>query len=262
MAVADFVAPRFEIGRVIRRVFSVTGNNVVTFVLLALVPGLAWAAIGLVAASLKNGGTPPFNSLALIGALGLLYFVSGLILQGAVVHGAVASLNGRRASVGACLSTGIKYAVPLFLLGLLAGLGIVAGMILLLIPGLMLAIMWVAAGPACIVEHTGVLGAFSRSRELTRGHRWAIFGLYIVLIILVFIIAMVVGALTVAFTGVPGSLTGSADAATPAFAEMASSALSTMITNILGSVLSASIYYELRQIKEGIGPEALASVFD
>jgi hypothetical protein len=38
--------------------------------------------------------------------------------------------------------------------------------------------------------------------------------------------------------------------------------IGTMITSIIGSTFVAAIYYELRQIKEGIGPEALASVFD
>jgi hypothetical protein len=40
------------------------------------------------------------------------------------------------------------------------------------------------------------------------------------------------------------------------------SALAQMINAILSAAGTASIYYELRQIKEGIGPEALASVFD
>jgi hypothetical protein len=35
-----------------------------------------------------------------------------------------------------------------------------------------------------------------------------------------------------------------------------------MINSIFLSTLVASVYYELRQLKEGIGPEALASVFD
>jgi hypothetical protein len=34
------------------------------------------------------------------------------------------------------------------------------------------------------------------------------------------------------------------------------------VSLIVGSAFSASVYYELREIKEGIGPEALASVFD
>jgi hypothetical protein len=35
-----------------------------------------------------------------------------------------------------------------------------------------------------------------------------------------------------------------------------------MLSSLLLAVGTASIYYELRFIKEGVGPEALASVFD
>jgi hypothetical protein len=35
-----------------------------------------------------------------------------------------------------------------------------------------------------------------------------------------------------------------------------------MLAAVLNAASIASIYYELRVIKEGIGPEALASVFD
>jgi hypothetical protein len=35
-----------------------------------------------------------------------------------------------------------------------------------------------------------------------------------------------------------------------------------MISGIISSAGTASIYFELRSIKEGIGPEALAAVFD
>jgi hypothetical protein len=264
MAVADIALARFEIGRVIRRMFSVVADNIVTFALLSLLPSLSMAAIGVAAGSFGDGTNgfvfPPFNTLVLIVGLGLFYILSGVILQGGVVHGAVASLNGKRASAGDCLATGMKYAVPLFLIGLLMMLGIFAGAILLIVPGIILAMSWVAVGPACIVEHTGVFGSFKRSRELARGHRWAIFGLYLLVGLLMILIAMIFGALSLALSGVPDSLPE--NAAGPALPELVGDVISTMVTSILGSALAASVYYELRQIKEGIGPEALASVFD
>jgi hypothetical protein len=144
----------------------------------------------------------------------------------------------------------------MFLIGLLMVLGIFAGTLLLIVPGMILVMMWSVAIPACVVERTGVFGAFSRSRELTRGHRWAIFGLYIAFILFMIVISMVFAALSGA------SMFGESPAGTASLAQIGGYVVSTMITSIIGSAFIASMYYELRQIKEGIGPEALASVFD
>jgi hypothetical protein len=260
MAIAYSAAPRFEMGRVVRRTLSVIADNIPTFALLSLVPSLSLAALGLWGNLFEDSaGQPTLPDLDTLGWFGLgalLYFASGLVLQAGVVHGAVASLNGKRASVGDCLSTGLRNLVPLFLIGVLLGLGILAGAILLFVPGIMLLMMWCVVTPVCVVERTGVLGAFSRSRELTRGHRWAIFGLYVAFIILMIIISMVFASLigTNTLTESPAS--------PPSVVQLVGGIVSSMISGIIGSTFVASIYYELRQIKDGIGPEALASVFD
>ncbi len=260
MAVAYSAAPRFEMGRVAKRTFSVVSDNLATFALLSLMPSVVLAALSLGGNLFEDSAgqptLPDLDVLAWFALGGLVYLASGVILQAAVVHGAVVSLNGRRASFADCLSTGLKNLVPLVLIGLLMLFGIFAGMILLIVPGIMLLVMWSVAAPACVVERTGVFGALSRSRELTRGHRWAIFGLYVAVIILMIIISVVFEGLT----GI-GTLTEVA-ATAPSIVEIVGGMVSTMITSIIGSTFAASMYYELRQIKEGIGPEALAAVFD
>lgn len=64
----------------------------------------------------------------------------------------------------------------LVLAGFLGALGIAAGMILLVVPGLVLLTWWALLSPVLVLEHTGVGGAFARSRELVRGHGWTVFG--------------------------------------------------------------------------------------
>lgn len=271
MAIAETAAPHFEMGRVVRRTFSVIGKNFGTFVLISIIPGLTWAATEVAGnqfeADIAAASFPNVNTILVFAFWFLIYLASAMMLQGGVIHGAVASLNGNRASLGECLATGLKYLVPLFLIGLLATLGILAGMVLLFVPGIILAVMWVGVGPACVVEHTGVSGAFSRSRQLTRGYRWQIFGLYVALFVLALILTLVGGVLVGVLIGV-GMFAFSPDAAAAAAttdtntAEAVVNGISTMLSSIVGSALGASTYYELRQIKEGIGPEALASVFD
>src|SRR5687768_6013879 len=162
MAIAYSAAPRFEIGRVVKRTFSVILDNIVAFALLSLVPSLLLAAMGLWGNLFEDSAgqptLPDLNTLAWFALAGLAYLASGVVLQAAVVHGAVASLNGKRASIADCLSTGLRNLMPLFLIGLLMVLGIFAGSILLIVPGIMLLVMWSVVAPACVVERTGVFG--------------------------------------------------------------------------------------------------------
>ena len=266
MAIAEAALPRFEIGRVIKRTLNVIPNNIGAFALFSLVPALSSAAMewgmsqfGSPAALIALPGS---GMIALIIAAGAAYFVSWFVLQAAVVHGAVASFNGRRASIGDCLATGLKHFVPVVLIGLIATVAVIAAALFLIVPGIILALMWVVAIPVCVVEHTGVGRSFDRSSELTKGYRWPLFGLFLlyfgaVLICLVGFGALIGIALVATSNGDLLSNTTSSLAI-----DLGSEVIGTMVSAIVLSALVASVYFELRQIKEGVGPEALASVFD
>ena len=269
MAVAEASAPRFQMGRVATRTFSVIGANILTFTLLALIPAIP-AAVMYWGWSRFTVGLNPVNRQFDLGALstasaaGFVYFICYFVFQAAVVHATVAYLNGKRASFGDALSTGLANFFPLFPLSLLVGLGVLGGMILLIVPGFIIALMWSVAVPVRVVEHTGITAALGRSSELTRGHRWAIFGLVIAFIILEVIISAIFGAVSIAqyaFSN-PGDPAAVMRAWTTSPSHLASSTVTAIIYSVIAAAGAASIYYELRVIKEGIGPEALASVFD
>jgi len=118
--------------------------------------------------------------------------------------------------------------------------------------------------PARVVEHTDILRSFSRSNELVRGHSWPIFGLLIAFFLLQLALGMVSGAFsTVSFAPRPaGEALAAAANANLEPVHLLSTVLMQMINWVIGAAGAASIYYELRVIKEGIGPEALAKVFD
>jgi hypothetical protein len=68
--------------------------------------------------------------------------------------------------------------------GLLAGLGIVVGLLLLIVPGLVLMTWWVLVIPVVVLERSPAGAAFSRSRELVRGYGWNVFGVIVLAILL------------------------------------------------------------------------------
>jgi len=58
--------------------------------------------------------------------------------------------------------------------GILTTLGIVAGAVLLIIPGIFLAVRWALAAPILIAEDVGVTAAIGRSWQETEGRFWTI----------------------------------------------------------------------------------------
>jgi hypothetical protein len=89
---------------------------------------------------------------------------------------------------------------PLLGASILAGLGIAAGLVLLIVPGLILLTWWSLIPPAIVLENRGVFEAFGRSRELVRGEGWSVFGVLIITYLLTSVISGVVRSI---FTPLP-----------------------------------------------------------
>ena len=71
-------------------------------------------------------------------------------------------------------------------LSLLVGIAAGAGLILLIVPGVLLFLMWALAVPAKVLENLGVTDAMSRSSDLTRGDRGRVF----VIMLLFFVLSL------------------------------------------------------------------------
>jgi hypothetical protein len=201
-------------------------------------------------------GTPGSAVTVIVGGLvGLLvYFIFTNLLQAAITQGTIVSLNGGRASFGECLATGLRNALPLTVIGILAALGILGGFVLFIVPGVIFSLMWTVIMPVRVAENTGITATLGRSAELTRGHRGAIFLLDIMIGILAIVLDFVIRPLS----GL-SLLTTAADTIPVTFIVL--TAVVRIVTYMIGATLVASIYYELRVIKEGVGPEQLAAIF-
>jgi hypothetical protein len=259
---AGFSAHTFSIGRVLSRTFAVISRNFVTFAALsaiAVIPqtlyswyfvrSLGGTSATRITYAMYQGGYAPYFFGSVLVTVVLTY-----ILQAAIVHGTVFDLNGRRPNFVDCLATGIRNVVPLIAIAILSILGIGLGLMLLVVPGIIVALMWSVAVPVRVVESTGIVQSFGRSRELTRGHKGAILGL----LVLYVIAAVALDLLLRPLTGMPVFVT--AGQSLNVVYTIAATALR-IITTIVSTVGIASIYYELRSIKEGVGPEQLAAVF-
>jgi hypothetical protein len=68
-------------------------------------------------------------------------------------------------------------------LSILVGLGVGLGFLLLIVPGVLLALSWSLAVPAKVLEDKGATDAMSRSSELTKGNRGRIFVIWFLFLV-------------------------------------------------------------------------------
>jgi hypothetical protein len=173
--------------------------------------------------------------------------VAGTLYQGMVVGLVRDVQDGRRdSSVDDLIRATGPVVLPLIGAGILAGLGIGVGFLLFVIPGLILLTIWSVIAPVIVVERSGVIDAFGRSRALVRGNGWQVFGVIVIVFLIVIVVQTVLGAIA---AGIDDSVA------------------MRIIFNVIGSTLTAPIvalvaaviYFRLREI-EGGHPASQADV--
>jgi hypothetical protein len=136
--------------------------------------------------------------LGVFGAIagGLLGIIGAFWLQGALTE-AVADVRDGRAdlSIGDTFRRVQPRLWSIVGAGILAGLGIVFGLILLIVPGLILLTWWSLIVPTIVLEGKPAMESFGRSRELVRGNGWNVFGVIVLAILIVIAISIVVSLL-------------------------------------------------------------------
>jgi hypothetical protein len=102
-------------------------------------------------------------------------------LQGAFVYAVQDARDGSfDSSMSEVFSRVSSSIAPLIGASLLAGLGIAAGILLLVVPGLVLLTIWAVIAPVIVIEKRRAMESFGRSRELVRGHGWTVFGIVVI----------------------------------------------------------------------------------
>jgi len=227
------------VGDVIRTAIEAARRNIKALALLALL----WVALPEAVRSLltMNAETQ---------SMGSVFSILGIIFTGAAARLIISDLQGHPVAFKDAQQAAIKLFLPVFGIGLLAGLGVVLGMLLLIVPGVILALMWSVAVPVRVAEGPGVRAALHRSRVLTAGYRWPIFLVLLVTIIPAMI--LIVAALLIAMPfGAEGPI-----------ALVVVTPLMVAATSVIFGVVPPTLYMRLRDIKEGGGPVRLAEVFD
>ncbi len=249
-----FTPGDFRVGQVFSRTWSVLSRNFPTFVLVsapASLPSLLMPRL-----------TPdnPSPNLGVTVIVFLLVLVLWAFVQAALLHAAFQAIRGHPIDLAASARIGLRRFFPI--VGIAIVVPALAGFatLLLVFPGLMLFTAWFVPTPVCVLEQLGVVDSMERSRELTKGHRWKIFGMLLLLIITVIvpaIVSVIVGfgaavvQVVLGVVVVPGVVvTRIVDLVWGA------------IWDAFFGILVVVTYLDLRVAKEGIDTDQIAAVFE
>lgn len=201
------------------------------FVLAVAVFVIVNLVFGLFAIALTDGDG---GEAALLGVVALATAIVGQYwLQGAIV---IAVQDARDGTIDTGPREIFTRVAPLLgklvVAGILAGIGVAAGLVLLILPGLFLLTIWSMLSPVIVLERSGVGAAFGRSRALVRGHGWRVFGLILVTAIL---------------TGIAGSLLRAAFSFLPRFLEIViGSTIASAVVAPFSAIALTVAYFMLR----------------
>ena len=234
----------FSIGGILRRGVEVLGRNLSTFgtlsVLFMLLPFVSGQMMGF-GLGIESG-----VSAIAVAAQVLLWVLLYFLLFATLTHGTICDLRGTPARIRESLSWGLGLLFPVIGITIVATVCAGFGAMFFLFPGLILMTMWWVAVPVAVVERTGVIDSLRRSAELTRGYRWKVFGV----IAIIYIGQFVLDALTHFIL-----------TAAPIFSSVASFLITVAITAYF-AVVTAVCYHDLRVLKDGVGVDDIARVFD
>lgn len=172
----------------------------------------------------------------------------GIWLQAGLAFGVVRHLRGGKPGFLETFVQSLRMLLPALLVAAVVAIATAIGLLLIVVPGVIIAlVLWVAV-PAAVVERSG-LRALGRSAQLTNGYKGQIFGLALILTILQMVVASVVVmvASTVMVDSVPGFVV--------------LQLCGVVLSGIWATAVSVT-YHDLRVLKEGVDTRVVSQVFE
>jgi len=246
-ATAHFATNDLRVGSIISRSGAVMSRHFLTFFIVAVIAYSPTLLIASMQTAEPIGPSEAVSQALWVLLAAVLLMVLSMLSNAIILHAAFQDMRRRPVRLIESFSVGLSRLLPLVGLVFLASFLVLLGMVLLLIPGLILYTMWFVGVQACVVERLGPWTSLRRSRELTRGYRWKLFAMALLILVGSLgssLIESVLGAFAGPIVGLSGQLVWSG------------------IWGAFSAIVFTVTYYDLRVIKEGVDVEQISAVFD
>lgn len=165
-------------------------------------------------------------------------------------------------------SIGLAYASAKSSMGRVIGIslalaiGIGIGFVLLIVPGIYLALTWSLSIPVTVLEGGGLNVSTRRSGSLTTGSKGRIFVIYLLILVLAWIVSTLIQLVVVGSLKVVAINTVSSNTALSYALQSAGGFLSTCLVGPLATIALTLIYYDVRVRKEGFDLQLMMSTIE
>jgi len=141
---------------------------------------------------LTSGYRESDNNAELLIPLIVSYLVVAPLIAAATIHMLQRLAEGQRTHAGQSIQAGLDVFAPLFTAVLLAGIGTAAGLVLLIIPGLFVAVRWYFVPQSVVIDGGRYNEALRGSWRLTQGFWFRTFGVIVLANIVAFLPASII----------------------------------------------------------------------
>jgi hypothetical protein len=177
----------------------------------------------------------------------LFALVPWALAQAFVVYNVYQDMRGRPPHAGESLKLAFERFLPILILSIFEAFAIGFGYMLLIIPGLLMTALLFVATPVCVVEKLSPIRSMWRSADLTKGHRWQMVGLFVLLMIIDIVVGTIIGVVF--------GLAGVIVAALAVWVWRAAFGAFFAVTVVVA-------YHQLRVVKEGASAEPIGAELD
>jgi Membrane domain of glycerophosphoryl diester phosphodiesterase len=256
-----------SLGELLDRSFFLYRKHFALFVGIIALPHLVLLAFQLIGVAINRGTTAAFTATGLVWLFAtlVLYLGASAASQGATVVAVSKVHLGTDTSISEAFA-GIKGRIlylALIMIGV--GIGVGIGFVLLIVPGIILALMWALTIPVAVLEDKGLRDATARSAELTKGNRWRIFMVYFLFIVLMYIVILLWEVPIFAAIGIFARSGQRPLTVLPVWTQVALPVCTFLSQCLVGPLLTIAlslVYYDQRVRKEAFDLQLMMSTID
>ncbi len=247
-------------GELLDKAFSLYRKHFLLFVGIMAVPALLPFLLNVLRESLRAGGfplTPVESALVIVSAMvvSLAYLIAYAMALAATVFAVSDVYLGRPASIRKSFAQVRGKSGRVFWMFFLLSLAMGVGFLLLIVPGVLVAVWYSVAIPVAVIENVTPGPAFDRSAKLTKGRRGSIFLIFLLFFILSYGAALLFTLPAAILSAMwPGVISG-------VISGLASFVSSVLVGPLLTIALSLE-YYDLRVRKEGFDLQLMLSAIE
>jgi hypothetical protein len=227
-----------DITALFRDSLRVYGRHAGVFILLSaavvLPVHLVVEGIGLERLSGPYDSTPTIAEAAVPTVVGFLVVMP--IISAICIHALRSIAAGGRPGAGEAFVSGFEAFTPLFFAVLIAAVGIAAGLLLFILPGVYLAVRWFFVPQAVVIDGARGVDALRESGNVVSGFWWRTFGLIVMINLAAALPALLI---TAPFTGIAANTDD-------AIWSLVGTICAESVTAPFVALFSTLLYYDLR----------------